>query len=498
MSFPPSDEYSWIAFWDDIATGIPEPEDDPDNDVRKVDPRPLPADVVDLDKTIADLETQLADLRLKRERLLAEQALITRLPTEIMCRIFELAVNDHFNFLSHINLVCRRWRDIALACPILWTYIILDVNWSWRIPAFLRKLQAHTQRSQGFKLFIDIDLCQIDTLDWQPIMLGLQPHLSRCYTFHLAVPDWSMMRGVRVHTTDLGPALEKLALRIEYSQAEFEDPVCIFAQPCPLLKSARLEHVPLDCLNIATPNLRYFFICRDQQCHSSTRIAYPFKELMAMLTASPMEWFDMRLAVFNLDSAEDAFAADPQPYKLPDLEYLRFDDVDSASVSLFLESTIMPRLRGLSVFSGDDIHWITRIALSPERFSSLRILNLRNIHLTGASLAPFIRALHRLPQLTCLGLAAPSTGIVGSRFFETLSAGPETMGEWLLPRLEALCFQSCPDISGHELLRVVSARRGAAASKVANIIFLQFSQCYNVDNEALERLEDLVLTVRVV
>ncbi|KAL7277406.1 hypothetical protein PYCCODRAFT_1369429 [Trametes coccinea BRFM310] len=498
MSFPPSDEYSWVAYWDDIATGIPDPEDDPDDDVRKVDPRPLPEKVVELDKTISDLEKQVADLKLKRERLLAERALITRLPSEIMCRIFELAVNDHFDFLSHINVVCRRWRDVALACPALWTYIVLDVSWTWRIPAFLRKLEAHIQRSQGFKLFIDINLCQFDTLSCQPIMAALQPHLSRCYTFHLAVPDWPMMRAVREYTAELGPALEKLSLRIEYSQSEFEEPVSIFAQPCPLLKSVRLEHVPLECLNIATPNLRYFFICRDQQCHSSTRIAYPFKELMSMLTASPMEWFDMRLAVFNLDSAEDAFAANPKPYRLPDLEHLRFDDVDSASVTLFLDTTTMPRLRGLSVFSGDDVHWITRIALSPDRFSSLRILNLRNTNLTGASLSTLIRALHRLPQLTGLGLAAPSTGIVGDRFFETLSAGPETMGEWLLPRLEALCFQSCPDISGHELLRVVTARRGAAALQVANIIFLQFSQCYNVDNEALVRLEDLVPTVRVV
>ncbi|CDO77068.1 hypothetical protein BN946_scf184473.g12 [Trametes cinnabarina] len=433
MSFPPSDEYSWIASWDDLNCGFPEPEDDPANEITKVDPRPLPAEIVALDSTIANLESQLTDLRLKRERLLAEKALITHLPTEILCRIFELAVNDSFNFLSNINLVSRQWRDITVACPILWTYIVLDMNWSWRMPAFLRKLQAHIQRSQGSKLFIDVDFCQIDTFDPHPVMAELQPHLSRCYTFHLSVPDWSRMRVVREYTAELGPALEKLSFRIEYSQAEFEEPVCISAQPCPLLKSVRLEHVPLDCLNVATPDLRYFYVCRDQQCHTSIRIAYPFKELMSMLIASPMEWFDMRLAVFNLDSADDAFAANPEPYELPHLEYLRFDDVDSASVSLFLDCAKMPRLRGLSVFSGDDIHWITRIALSPDRFNSLRMLNLRNINLTGASLSPFIRALHRLAQLTCLGLASPSTGIVGSRFSRRYPPDPKSWANGSCP-----------------------------------------------------------------
>ena len=77
-----------------------------------------------------------------------------------------------------------------------------------------------------------------------------------------------------------------------------------------------------------------------------------------------------------------------------------------------------------------------------------------------------------------------------------LASGPDVLGEWLVLRLEALSVQNCGDISGHELLRVVSARRGAAAPQVANITFLKITQCYLLDPEVLERLIPLVDTVR--
>ncbi|KAI8976628.1 hypothetical protein BD414DRAFT_159710 [Trametes punicea] len=484
-----------IASWEDLNTRIPEPENDPATDIRSVDPRPLPPEVVEIDKNIAELESQLAALKHKRERLLGDHAPISRLPPEILCRIFELGVDEYSDLILTINLVSRHWRDVALACPVLWTYIVLDMEWGWRMPAFLRKLRAHLQRSQGAKLHVDLDLCQVDDIAAQTVMTELRPHLARCFSFLVFVPNWARMHIVRENATELGPALESLYLRIDYSQAEVEDPVCMLTQPCPRLVQLKLEHAPLDCVNVALPALRQVLLCRDLSCHSSIKIGFPFKALMSRLTASSLLCFEMCSAVFNLDAAEDTLCASPNLYELPDLEQASFSDVDSASISLFLDSTSLPNLLALSVHSGDDIHWITRVSLFPQRFPSLRVLDLRNINLTGAGLSPFMRALHQLPQLTGLGLTSPSTGLIGSRFFEMLAAGPETIGEWILPRLEALCFQACPDVSGHDLLGVVTARR--AAAQVSNLSYVKFSQCYNVDPQAVERLESLVHTVRV-
>lgn len=132
----------------------------------------------------------------------------------------------------------------------------------------------------------------------------------------------------------------------------------------------------------------------------------------------------------------------------------------------------------------------------PSRFPALRLLDLRNCTFTGPSLVPLVRALHHLPQITGLGISTPATGVVGTRIFDMLAAGAEILGEWLLPRLKAISVQNCGDISGHELLRVVSARRDAAEPEVSKIVFLKITQCYSTDPEVLERLTQIVDTVR--
>ncbi|KAI0367689.1 hypothetical protein BV20DRAFT_545538 [Pilatotrama ljubarskyi] len=494
MTLSPS--FEDLAAWEDLNILVSDEDDDP-SDPRRMDPRQLPPEIVELDKSIADLEAQLGELKLKRSRLLDERALISHLPPEIMSRIFELGVDESLELLPVLSLVSHRWRDIVLACPSLWTYIVLDSDWGWRIPAFLRKVRAHLKRSQASKLFVDIDFRYVESfVDAQVIMAELEPHLSRCYSFTVSVPDWSRMRIVQEHASELGPALEDLYLRIDASESEVEDPFCVLTQPCPRLTHVMLEHAPLECVGVPMPSLRQLYLLRDHRCHSSSRIAYPFKGLMSIATASPLKWLNIRSAVFNLDSTEEIFKANPALSELPLLKGLSFDVVDSASISLFLESTSLPALSLLSVNSGDDIHWLTRIALSPQRYPSLRLLDLRNFNFNGVGLAPFVRALHHLPQLTGLGLTSPASGVVGGRLFEVLAASPDTVGEWLLPRLEALCIQNCPDISGHELLRVVTSRRGAAAVQVAKISYLKISQCYLLDPEALERLTALVDTVR--
>ena len=410
-----------------------------------------------------------------------------------------MGVDETLDLLPILSLVCHHWRTVVLSTPSLWTYIILDSDWGWRIPSFLRRLRAHLQRSQASKLFIDIDLRHVDsTAEAEAIMADLEPHLWRCYSFNVSVPDWFRMRKVQERASGLGPALEDLYLRIDSSDSEIQDPFPILSQPCPRLGYIMLEHAPLECVNVPLPALRQLYLLRDQRCHSSTRIAYPFKELMAILVSSPLKWFTLRSAVFTLDISEDVFRAAPTPSELSSLKGLSFDIVDSGSISLFLESTSLPALELLSVNSGEDLQWLTRISLSPSRFPSLRLLDLRNCNFIGPALVPLVRALHHLPQITGLGISSPSAGIVGTRIFDVLAAGPDTLGQWLLPRLEALSIQNCADISGHELLRVVTARRGAAAPQVANIVYLKITQCYSLDPEVLDRLTRIVDTVRTI
>ena len=434
---------------------------------------------------------------MRRVKLLDRRALISRLPPELLSRIFELGVDESFDLLPTLNLVSVSWRAVALSTASLWSYIVLDADWAWRIAAFLRRTRVYLQRSQASKLFIDLNFRQFeDPANVEIVMAEVGPHLSRCYSFNVSVLDWVRMRQVQEHASGLGPALEDLYLCIDSSESDTHEPFSILAQPCPRLGYVVLEHAPLDCIQISMPSLRHLHLLRDLRCHSSAKIAYPFNELIAIVTRTSLKCLKLRSALFTLEPSEDVFKASPSPKELPELKDLTFDIVDSGSITLFFEATTLPALEILSVNAGEDLQWLTRMSLSPARFPSLRLLDLRNCNFGGPALVLFVRALHQLPQITGLGISSPSTGMVGTRIFDMFAAGPDTLGQWLLPRLEALALQNCVDISGHELLRVVLARRGAAAPQVANIAYLKVAQCYSLDPEVLERLTSLVDTVQ--
>ncbi|KAI0630973.1 hypothetical protein C8Q77DRAFT_1074872 [Trametes polyzona] len=496
MNWP---SYEDLADWLDLnqSQGVLDDGSDSPEDPRRIDPRQLPPDILELDHTIEELEARLRDLRVERERLLAKRALVSRLPPEILSRIFELGVHESLELLETLCLVCHHWRDVALACPTLWSYILIDSGWGWRLPAWFRKLQAYLRRSQAAKLYIDLDLRYVDDIvDTQAVLGALKPEFSRCFSFTVWVSSWPRLRVVQENIVDLGPALENLYLQMDDADSEEAGPFNVLAQPCPRLTQVKLEQVPVECIDVPMPVLHSLSLFPDRRLHSSNKIGYPFTKLMATITASPLHVLRVYQAVFTLDVTDDLFSVTPHLYELSELEGVCFDHVDTSSMTLFLQATSLPSLSYLSVNGSEEMQWLTHIALTPERFPSLRLLDLRNFNISGTGLAPFIRAMRQLPQLTGLGLTSPSTAFVGSRLFEVLAAGPDVVGEWLLPQLEALCFQGCLDISGYEILQVVNARHYAMNADVAKITYLKISGC-NLMPEALERLTTLVPTVRV-
>ena len=195
---------------------------------------------------------------MRRVKLLDRRALISRLPPELLSRIFELGVDESFDLLPTLNLVSVSWRAVTLSTASLWSYIVLDADWAWRIAAFLRRTRVYLQRSQASKLFIDLNFRQFeDPANVEIIMAEVGPHLSRCYSFNVSVLDWVRMRQVQEHASGLGPALEDLYLCIDSSESETHEPFSILAQPCPRLGYVVLEHAPLDCIQISMPSLRH-------------------------------------------------------------------------------------------------------------------------------------------------------------------------------------------------------------------------------------------------
>ncbi|KDQ51861.1 hypothetical protein JAAARDRAFT_210836 [Jaapia argillacea MUCL 33604] len=91
------------------------------------------------DKEIENQLEVLRDIRTRRN----EHAPISRLPPEILSRIFVICTSNwdhssdqlrrqpHRYLWVKVTHVCRRWRTVALDCTSLWSYIPLNIPGSW-------------------------------------------------------------------------------------------------------------------------------------------------------------------------------------------------------------------------------------------------------------------------------------------------------------------------------------------------------------------------------
>jgi F-box-like len=480
------------------------------NVASRSDPRPPIQEVIEIEENIHSLQSQLEALKTRKLNLLAHNALINRIPPELLSRIFELGVYESNDLLSILSLVSHLWRSIVLSTPSIWSYIRLDSNLSYtRSTSFLRKLKVHLERSQDCKFLLDIDCRYLDvTSELSQIMTELDPHLHRCFSFRMSVPDWQSMEIVRNMSQKLGPALEDLYLRFDPSESEEQVPFVLLSQPCPRLSSITLEHAPLVCIRTELPSLRCLYLIREQRYASSTRIGLSFKEFLDVVNSTPtLEELRIQSALFLLEGSDFVFRSSPIPPIFPNLKLLSFHYVESNNLALFLETGHFPALRRLSVqmdsSNDENTQWLVRMSMdSATRFPVLSQLDLRSCNLDGVGLVPFVRALHQLPHLTALGLSSPPSSVLGSRLFEVLASAPDASdggmaGQWLLPRLQALCVQNCRDISGHELLQVAWARNAGGAA-VSPIRYIKIAQCYGLDPDTHEQLSRAVTTVRVV
>lgn len=82
-----------------------------------------------LEKIIKQISRNIRTLKTKRNTLAA----VSRLPAELLSRIFHLARDDANGKYSWIyaTLTCRAWRLCALSCATLWTNIdCMKIMWA--------------------------------------------------------------------------------------------------------------------------------------------------------------------------------------------------------------------------------------------------------------------------------------------------------------------------------------------------------------------------------
>lgn len=471
------------------------------------DPRPVHKEVVEIEREIAELEQRLGALRMKRLQVLADHALVNKIPPEILSRVFELGNHEDQHLLQNLSLVSKHWRHVALETPTLWSYVRLDNCWSYGRPVeFRRKIDVYMERSQAALILVDLDFRYCESAEEACALMDcLKPHLHRCFAFRASVPDWEWMTIVKEKTREMGPVLEEFALRIDPGDNEDAVPVPILHGNYPRLHTISLEQTPLACISAEIPNLQHFHLVRDTRYHTNQRIRIALRELLAVLTSTnTIVDVCLQSASFYLDGSESVFWGEPELIVIPQLTELTISFIDATNIGLFFDSVSLPSLFRLAVQmetgpEGDNLGWLVRIASTcSQRMPNLRQLELRSCNVDGAGLAPFIRALHTMPQLSALGLSAPPNGNVGSKLFDLLASGPERVGRWLLPNLEALSVSGCRDVSGHELLRVVRARKEASRDEVCKIRMLRIFPCYTLDDEIVESLKEDVEVLKIV
>jgi hypothetical protein len=481
------------------------------------DARDTPSEVLNLEARIIELQKQLETLYTQKESLVAQHALITRLPNEVLSRIFELGIHDNLRLLPRVHLVSRLWREVALATPTLSSYLRLDGGWGYGgSRPFLEHVKTLLERAGNAALSVDLDCRYVDdTVALEELASGIGPHLGQAYSFSLSAPDWEWFDVVQKHVTlKLDAKLQELTLRVDPSDDET-------AIPVPFLRDNRtyvrlhtlvIEQVPLVSVRGAfLPALRSFRLSRDTRFHSMNRMAVPLSELLDFVGAHPqLEELHIHGIRFTLDALCSALLDEPQRVHAPAMKKMSFTHVDGAGIGACLTSLDLPLLNSL-ILSMDacdnaDLGFLASL-LVESPLPNLQFLDVRNANTDGTALHSFIRVLRKLPKLIALGICSPPTGTIGGRIFEILSTPTSATGKeaWLVPQLKALAITNCRDISGHEVLRVVSARKGAwnsgggdilKASVVQKLDFVRIAQCYGLEDDIADALQDAVTTFR--
>ncbi|TFK62761.1 hypothetical protein BDN72DRAFT_848351 [Pluteus cervinus] len=159
---------------------------------------------------------------------------IFRLPVELTLDIFREAAQDpsHLGTIFIVSWVCRRWRDIALQNPSLWTDI--DV-------LIIEFVRASLTRCQGRPASFSINVCEDE--DYEPYPIAPILH-SLGQIGRLEITGDYRGEFGRTESTDawMTPAPSLKHLRVSYC----DFPVDVFSGVAPCLEHLHLHNCDFD------------------------------------------------------------------------------------------------------------------------------------------------------------------------------------------------------------------------------------------------------------
>ena len=422
---------------------------------------------------------------------------------QLLSRIFELGAYRDINFASSVEAVCQRWYQFADSSPSIWANIVLNTQWTHGLQSFHRKMSQCLARSGAAPLLVDFDLCGIDAVaDASALLAAMTPHVSRCYSLAISVPqpEWIGLIGQHFGGA-LAARMESIALSFKpmspWTEAYVQS--TILQGSMPLLHALALEGLPLTIVNASLPGLRVLKYKQFEETYSYPQNAAavtPMGDLWHLLRQAPnIEELRVEHSSFSIPE-EDIIGSVETKVALNRLKSLTIGHVDAGFAHLLMDAMEAPSLDKL-VIRWDPRHCQNTWWIPDHRVTCLSTLVLDGIRiLDGSPMVSLTQLLNKAKVLKSLSIKTPATIPTHRRpppqLFAALSK-PSLSGGWLCPELTEFTISQCNSVTGNELLRLVRARE--RSRDVPGIQFLGIKECAAFDMSTMGELKRRVPSV---
>ncbi|KAL0948331.1 hypothetical protein HGRIS_010918 [Hohenbuehelia grisea] len=305
-----------------------------------------------------------------------------------------------------VSQVCKLWRDVAFATPLLWARLSVTINDHSLGAKPIAVLDAFLQRSKECLLHLDVDIDVGPGVPLGPLLELLRRHAGRWEDVRLTLSHHHMIRLLAAPLPL--PNLVRFYLRTPYG-SESDDSN---TPPCITFDAPRLLSVAFDMENIPTASQ---FRLPWGQLTACQGISGSVPELLLVLrklsSARGLEQCSLVYAdesvMLGMHLAQ-APVASPTHTRLdrvclPSLKKLniRVDAEDATTVHL-LRSICCPKLQTLTIESLDASP-DPELGAFLERTDSITHLTLGDVRGVESIVAHALRVLPRLAQVTICG-----------------------------------------------------------------------------------------------
>ncbi|KAG8899329.1 hypothetical protein FRB99_006778 [Tulasnella sp. 403] len=269
------------------------------------------------------------------------------LPVELICAIFEAVVDsgiipiDRASYLHQYQLALtlsslnRRLRDVALACPSLWTAVQIHNHSSYQVAL------KCTQRSKASSLRVDVDATRLQDDLLTSVLHQLGHHLVRCSSLRVAANKANRataLAGLAKCFADRA-VTELVDLQLSAPLTPTGYPQPIFVLNAPRLQDLALTHVGIDWRHAYFPSLRELKLVDLGACPTLT-------------TNNLLHLFSLASQLRTIHVSNVAVAVDEQPetlapLPLEHLSSLTLENTCLQFIHRFLFDLRAPRLRDL-------------------------------------------------------------------------------------------------------------------------------------------------------